>query len=359
MVCGSSLEYLDEACELTCAACGKADSGHIRCPKGHYLCEECHTRDSRQVIEGIALDTQSKDPCEIAELMMSHPGLPMLGCDHAYIAAGALMAALRNEGSKKITAESIREVFLRTGKQAHGGYCGLTGVCGITPGIGACFAVLTGSRCGKDEEQQITMEAVTRVSRAIARLTGPSCCKAYVRAALETAADYLEERFGIRLPRSKGAGCAHSHRHPHGCREAKCPYFPAAAGGSFPSGGDGSRELRDGDDADRYLLGRGLELGADKAKIICTDAIAVEEWVRWKCLYGCALYEKDACHPPVAPDAESTRKALKGYRRAILLKGSKGIALTDIAVRLEGEAYHRGYYKAFALTSLSSGGGTA
>jgi hypothetical protein len=50
---------------------------------------------------------------------------------------------------------------------------------------------------------------------------------------------------------------------------------------------------------------------------------------------------------------------VKEYHKAILLKGSKGKLLTDIAVQLEGEAYHMGYYKAFALTSLSSGGGTA
>lgn len=37
------------------------------------------------------------------------------------------------------------------------------------------------------------------------------------------------------------------------------------------------------------------------------------------------------------------------------MNGPKGKALTDIAVRLEGEAYQMGFYKAFALTALSSG----
>ena len=85
----------------------------------------------------------------------------------------------------------------------------------------------------------------------------------------------------------------------------------------------------------------------------------MEEWVRWKCRYGCALYEKDGCHPPFAPDAESTRNVMKEYSKAVLLRGSKGKLLTEVAVRLEGEAYHKGYYKAFALTALSSGGGSA
>ncbi|BCB97335.1 hypothetical protein JZK55_22570 [Dissulfurispira thermophila] len=177
------------------------------------------------IIEDIAFSTKSKDPVEISELMMSYPMLPMLGCQHAYIAGGALMAAIKNDGSKGITNEEIKEVFSRAEKQAIGGYCGLTGVCGITPGIGACFAVLTGSKCGKDEEQRITMEAVTRVSMAITEITGPSCCKAYVRTSLEVAVDYLRERLGINLFLGKDVVCNHSLKHPHGCRETKCPYF--------------------------------------------------------------------------------------------------------------------------------------
>jgi len=47
------------------------------------------------------------------------------------------------------------------------------------------------------------MNAVIRVSQSIARLTGPSCCKAYVRAALDEAVTIFAERFGIVLPRRK------------------------------------------------------------------------------------------------------------------------------------------------------------
>ena len=103
------------------------------------------------------------------------------------------------------------------------------------------------------------------------------------------------------------------------------------------------------------VLEKAYELGAEKAKIIGTETIVVEEWVRWKCLYGCPLYGKDAYHPPCAPDAESVKKVLKEYSKAILLNGPKGKALTEIAVRLEGKAYNMGYYKAFALTALVAG----
>jgi hypothetical protein len=231
MVCGSVLEYLDQAQSVKCTYCGKAEHGHIKCPNGHFICEACHNQDAMQIIEDISLTTKSDDPFEIAGWMMSYPGLPMLGCQHAYIAAGAFMAAIRNEGTRAVSNEEIKEVFSRTEKQAHGGYCGLSGVCGIAPAVGACFAVLTGSKCGTDQEQRITMEAVTRVTGAITDLTGPSCCKAYVWTSLLTAVTFLKEKFDIALPvKTAAIKCEYSSKHPHGCRESKCPFFETKGG---------------------------------------------------------------------------------------------------------------------------------
>lgn len=366
MICNTPLEYLDQAREVTCTYCQKVEPGHIKCPNGHYICDVCHNRDAMRIIEDIAFSTQSRDPFEISELMMSYPGLPMLGCQHAYIAGGSLMAAIKNEGFRGITNEAIKEVFSRTKKQAHGGYCGLTGVCGIAPAIGACFSALTGSRCGKDEEQKITMEAVTRVTRAITDLTGPSCCKAYVRTSLGAAVDYLKESLGIELPKSEIVACNYSPKHPHGCRESRCPYFTSnghalravAIKGDYNAASTkrvSSKGEKGMEDKMESLVKRALELGAEKARIIDTDTVTVEEWVRWKCLYGCPFHGKDAYHPPCAPDAESMKKVIREYRKAILMNSSRGKTLTEAAVRLEGEAYHMGYYKAFALTAISSG----
>ena len=137
------------------------------------------------------------------------------------------MVALKNQGTTNITNDDIKEVFERTRKQAHGGYCGLSGVCGIAPAIGACFSVLTGAKCGADNEQRVTMEAVSRVTRIITDLTGPSCCKAYVRASLKVAVEFLKENFSISLLQGNMPPCQYSSKHPHGCRQKKCPYFQA------------------------------------------------------------------------------------------------------------------------------------
>ena len=226
-VCGGKLDYLTTAEWLNCTTCGAAVEAHVKCPKGHVICDACHGKEARKAIEALTLSASSTDPVAVAEQMMALPGLPMLSCDHAYIAAGALLAALRNTpyGSKIGEAE-VREVFARTAMQAHGGSCGLTGVCGIAPAVGAVFSVFLGARCGTDREQRIVMEAVTKVMGAITELTGPSCCKAYVRAALVAASDLFAEKFAVVLPvKDPAPACSHSAKHPHGCREEKCPYY--------------------------------------------------------------------------------------------------------------------------------------
>lgn len=226
MLCSETLQYHAQSRELTCGYCGRVEHGHISCPAGHYICDVCHNKDALAFIEDAILNASGmSDPFAVAGLAMGTPALPMLGCQHAHIAGGALMAALRNEGSRGVGRADIEEVFRRTQKQAHGGYCGLTGVCGIAPSIGAVFAILTGSTCGQDEAQRVTMEAVTRVSRAITDLTGPSCCKAYVWGALTVAVEYLRESLSVELPGAMRTSCTYSARHPHGCREARCPYY--------------------------------------------------------------------------------------------------------------------------------------
>ncbi len=229
-ICGMTLQYETAARELSCTVCGRKENAHIVCPSGHYLCESCHGAEAKKMVREMSLLTLEKDPLRTAVAMFSQPMVPMLGCEHAYIAAGAFMSALKNQGLVKVTNEDTEEAFRRLERQAAGGYCGLTGVCGIVPAMGACISILYGSKCGKDMEQRLTMEAATRVASEILGLTGPSCCKAYALAGINVAVDFLKEASGISLPvEDRAPKCSWSSRHPHGCRREKCPYFDPAS----------------------------------------------------------------------------------------------------------------------------------
>ncbi|GAB6180405.1 hypothetical protein JCM14036_17240 [Desulfotomaculum defluvii] len=162
---------------------------------------------------------------EIAEMMIKSVPIPMLGCEHAWIAAGALLAAIKNNEEIKITDSQIVEALTRTRKQAIGAYCGLTGICGVAPAIGACFSVILGAACPKDKETATTMIVVSRVIETIANQTGPCCCKNFVRTALTLSCQLVKEYLKIALPCTMELVCGDSKRHPHGCRKEGCQYY--------------------------------------------------------------------------------------------------------------------------------------
>ncbi len=70
MICGEELAYLTSAIPVTCTYCGKAESANIHCPSGHYVCNECHSSDSIQIITQFCLSSSSKNPMEMAKTVI-------------------------------------------------------------------------------------------------------------------------------------------------------------------------------------------------------------------------------------------------------------------------------------------------
>ncbi|MHB1345668.1 MAG: DUF5714 domain-containing protein [Thermoleophilia bacterium] len=223
-MCGGTLEYLNAAATLRCTVCGREDRGHVVCPQGHYLCESCHGAGFMERLPTLLDESRSVSPFVIAEELMAQPDLPMLGCEHAYVAAGALMRALENAGVPGVTAAHRAEVLERTGRQAVSAYCGLSGACGVVPALGACYSVLVGGQCGKGPETRAAMTLVSRLAAATAAEADPGCCKAYVRSGLRVAAVFLKERLGIVVEPPLPVVCTDAERHPHDCRGAECAW---------------------------------------------------------------------------------------------------------------------------------------
>lgn len=221
------MDYFSNGKELLCNHCGKKEIANICCSNGHYVCDDCHGKGCFEIVRAYVLKTQSTNPLEIAETLMGYKDkVPMLGCENAWIAAGALIAAIRNEGTYKVTDDQILEVLNRTKRQAIGGYCGLTGVCGIAPAIGACFSVLLKAACPKDRETAKTMLVVAKIVSVIASETGPCCCKNFVRKSLVEAIDLANKVLEVSLVNNQQKiTCTDIERHPHGCRKEKCSYF--------------------------------------------------------------------------------------------------------------------------------------
>lgn len=97
--------------------------------------------------------------------------------------------------------------------------------------------------------------------------------------------------------------------------------------------------------------------GAKDAKVIDPASVVTAPWVRFKCLYGCPYRHRYSC-PPHTPTPEQTRAMLDSYRRAILFhveapyskeRAKNMVVYLENLVKLEGEMFKDGYYKAFVM----------
>ena len=96
-------------------------------------------------------------------------------------------------------------------------------------------------------------------------------------------------------------------------------------------------------------------LGFSRARIIDPVSIAVAEWVRWKCQFGCDGFNTSLMCPPHTPTPEQTRALLAAYRRAILFEARRG-RVKATAVALERALFLAGHYKALGLARRCSSG---
>jgi hypothetical protein len=78
LICKAPLEYLETDELMECAICHKKENSKTRCVKGHYVCNDCHTRGMDTII-GLCLAETSKNPIEIIQKMMQLPFCHMHG----------------------------------------------------------------------------------------------------------------------------------------------------------------------------------------------------------------------------------------------------------------------------------------
>jgi len=89
-------------------------------------------------------------------------------------------------------------------------------------------------------------------------------------------------------------------------------------------------------------------LGALSAKIIRPCEVRTDQWVRWKCQFGCGGFGTSLVCPPHTPTPDQTRLMLDGYKRAVLFESPPG-QVKKIAAELERQLFLAGHYKALGL----------
>lgn len=220
-VCGEPLIYETGGVSRRCVFCGKEFNTLIYCPAGHYVCDSCHSRTTLDVLRDVLNSTNSTDPAEILETVMSHPSVPMHGPEHHAMVPAIIVAAVKNTGYQ--VPEGAVEKALERGAKVPGGWCGFYGACGAGIGVGIAVSVLTGATPLTGETRALANEATTFALNYILD-GGPRCCKRASRKALEAAIEFLETRMGITLKKVPEITCQYIGRNRE-CIRQDCTYY--------------------------------------------------------------------------------------------------------------------------------------
>jgi len=225
MVCGEEIKYLTSPIMSICTYCGKEEEGYFICPASHYVCEDCHSKDSLEIINQFCLSSKSTNPLEMANTIMKHPKIHMIGPEHHPMVAGVLVSAYKNL-TGKASEEDIKEAIKR-GSSIPAGYCGLYGADGAAIACGIALSVILKASPLSDNERIIANMMTSRALSAIANYRGARCCKRSTYVVLEIAIQYLREVLKVEVEYIGAAKlkCTHSHRNKH-CNKVDCRFYP-------------------------------------------------------------------------------------------------------------------------------------
>lgn len=180
------------------------------------------------MIVGACLGEKSTSPYEIFRNVACGDFVRMHGPEHHVLDGATVLTAYRNAGGNVDLPAALNELMSR-GLQMPGAMCGRWGVCGATASVGAALSILeTTGPLTSDDSWGSHMAYTSRALEALSRIGGPRCCKRDAYISLETAVDYIRERFGIRLEKDD----IHCEFHPQNaqCLGERCPFFPASRG---------------------------------------------------------------------------------------------------------------------------------
>lgn len=173
-------------------------------------------------IKKMCLKETSTNPYEIAKRLMQDAAIPMHGPIHHILDGAAFMTALHNAGVGFDLEAALDELTAR-GSLMPGATCGKWGVCGSASSLGAALAIIHGTGPLSDNDfYKDNLYLTSRILEKLADIGGPRCCKRNGFTAIDTAIDFVKEKYNITLEKSE-ISCEFSPQNQQ-CIKERCPY---------------------------------------------------------------------------------------------------------------------------------------
>ena len=224
LICKAPLEYFDTDEVMECVLCHKKQSSKTRCVNGHFVCDECHTSGMGAIIS-VCLNSNSKNPIEILEQMMSMSFCHMHGPEHHTMVGAALLSAYKNAGGDIDLKTALYEIQKR-GKQVPGGACGFWGACGAGISTGIYVSIALKATPLAKEAWGLSNRMTARALDAIGKNGGPRCCKRDSYLAIIEAVKFTKENLNINMDIDYVV-CSRSHLN-NQCLQQKCMFHKRA-----------------------------------------------------------------------------------------------------------------------------------
>lgn len=220
LLCREPLEYLENDELMECAICHKKENSKTRCRKGHYICNECHTKGVDSMID-ICLKERSKNPIEIIKKLMNQPFCHMHGPEHHIMVGSALLTAYKNAGGDIDLNTALVEMHNR-GKSVPGGACGFWGACGAGISTGMFVSIISKSTPLSQEAFGLSHLMTAESLERIGRVGGPRCCKRDSFLSILSAVDFVREHFHIVMDKPEVI-CDYASEN-NQCIGKRCPF---------------------------------------------------------------------------------------------------------------------------------------
>jgi len=176
----------------------------------------------KQIIEECLKIKDTTSPIAIFNKIASMDFIRIHGPEHHILDGAAFLTAYSNAGGNVDLQAGLERMAIE-GEKMPGAICGLWGVCGSVASIGAALAFIDKtSPLSTDDSWGSHMEFTSKALKRMGEIGGPRCCKRDAYISLETAIEYVEHRYGVKLDKEK-IKCGFNNKNEQ-CIGKKCPY---------------------------------------------------------------------------------------------------------------------------------------
>lgn len=224
-ICGAPLLFSSEMTLKKCDVCGKEFLTNDFCKNGHYVCDRCCASEAYKFIVEECLKSESKDPIEIADMLMRNKVVEFFGSEHHVIAGAALLTAYKNAGGRVADFKGYLEELIRRTSAVNGNACAFMGVCGAAVSCGTFISIVMQTTPNTVNAWELGNRLTGECMIEVAKRGGPRCCKREVFSSIMKSIDFVEKYLWVEMKKpAKRINCHYFPYNPE-CLKQRCEYY--------------------------------------------------------------------------------------------------------------------------------------